>query len=78
MKLIIAEKPSVAKSIASTLGAMAGAVSEKIAAQAVQETCTAGLPDFTEEQTFDGVEASVTEHFTTPRSPTRRIPFFLL
>ena len=26
----------------------------------------AALPDFTEGQTFDQVEASVTEHFTTP------------
>ena len=30
------------------------------------ETEPAALPDFTEGQTFDQVEASVTEHFTTP------------
>ena len=30
---------------------------------------SAGLPDFTEGQAFDGVEASVTEHFTTPPKP---------
>lgn len=30
---------------------------------------SAGLPDFTEGQAFDGVEASITEHFTTPPKP---------
>ena len=29
----------------------------------------AGLPDFTEGQAFDGVEASITEHFTSPPKP---------
>ena len=33
------------------------------------------LPEITEGQTFDKVEASTTEHFTTPRSPTPRTRF---
>ena len=33
------------------------------------------LPALTEGQVFESVAASVTEHFTSPPSPTRRTPF---